>query len=806
MSELEIWNELGNLYFDAGAHDKAAKAYLKAIELDQESVQSYHNLATIYTRQGRYADAIPLYQKAIELLSNSDEKALLLTRMGDAYREIDDQESAVASYMRAGELDPESAAPAAAPSPAEGKSPPTPSIDATPPPAPDITAAIDLQEPDTHDPTAPGVGGQPLGQATSPAGPGSSGPDASPPMDGDLAVETAVTRNETISRKANRLLTAGVMHWRRGDLEKAIDSLNDALDLASSLDDDPFEALCLNAIALVETDLERIDEAMQAYERAVALAPEQPFPWNNLGKLYSQVGLYQKALEAFQKAIKFDSEDAISWNGLGDVYYKLGRNEDAISAYQLGNLFEKQGRHQDSITVYQMVLKSDPANLQAWNELGNIHLDNGSYEEAIRAYLKVIELSDVPREKALLWMRVGDAYARLEDEENAALARQKAVELDPQAAASYEALPHLGEGANRVEEPLDQAEDAPDDPPAAAPVPPPDPGEGSPSDDSFEDPEPEATYWIFGPSAAVGKVLSPDTQTDPAAKPARDRLADVDLMTIEPAPVLTLAQFTEMLPAENDERAPEDPAGNDLEAGAAPTAPAPGNPGISGEPETPGAPPAEGDESDTQPVVVEFKSSAPARKPRSIEDEITAYRRVTEINPRNDRAWDALGNMFLEVGLFEEALSAFERAIALEPNKEAYHYHLGLAYASRNRYAEAIKAIQKVVELNPEHTLAHCTLARYYRQVGQDSLAGEHLAVVRPSMEKENEYNRACFESICGNADEALELLKTALEKKQIQLNWVHNDPDLDFVRNDPRFAALTGGSGNEGGPAEGQP
>lgn len=801
MSELEIWNELGNLYFDAGAHDKAAKAYLKAIELDQECVQSYNNLATIYTRQGRYADAMPLYQKAIELLSNSDEKALLLTRMGDAYREIDDQENAVASYMRAGELDPESAAPVAAPSPAEGKSPPAPIADTLPPSAPDITAVHpEPQEPDTTDPTAPLAGEPPLGRTTFPAGSGSSEPDASPPMDGNPALETVVARNETVSRKANRLLTAGVMHWRRGDLEKAIDSLNDAIDLASSLDDEPFEALCLNAIALVETDLERIDEAMQAYERAVALAPEQPFPWNNLGKLYSQVGLYQKALEAFQKAIKFDSEDAISWNGLGDVYYKLGRNEDAISAYQLGNLFEKQGRHQDSITVYQMVLKSDPANIQAWNELGNIHLDNGSYEEAIRSYLKVIELSDLPREKALLWMRVGDAYARLEDEENAALARQKAVELDPQAAASYETLPHPGESANGVEEPLDQTED----PPAAVPAPPPDPGEGSRSDVSFEDPEPEATYWVFGPSAAVGKILSPEAQTDPAAKPARNRLADVDLMTIEPAPVLTLAEFTEMLPAESDERAPENPAGNDLEAGAAPTAPAPGNPGITGEPETPGAPPP--GEGDTQPVVVEFKSSAPARKPRSIEDEITAYRRVTEINPRNDRAWDALGNMFLEVGLFEEALSAFERAIALEPNKEAYHYHLGLAYASRNRYTEAIKAIRKVVELNPEHTLAHCTLARYYRQVGQDSLAGEHLAVVRPSMEKENEYNRACFESICGNADEALELLKTALEKRQIQLNWVHNDPDLDFVRNDPRFAALTGGSGNEGSAAEGQP
>ena len=58
-------------------------------------------------------------------------------------------------------------------------------------------------------------------------------------------------------------------------------------------------------------------------------------------------------------------------------------------------------------------------------------------------------------------------------------------------------------------------------------------------------------------------------------------------------------------------------------------------------------------------------------------------------------------------------------------------------------------------------------------------------------MEYEKEYNRACFESISGNADQAFALLEIALEKEQIQIAMLRNDPDLDFIRSDARFEAL---------------
>ena len=57
--------------------------------------------------------------------------------------------------------------------------------------------------------------------------------------------------------------------------------------------------------------------------------------------------------------------------------------------------------------------------------------------------------------------------------------------------------------------------------------------------------------------------------------------------------------------------------------------------------------------------------------------------------------------------------------------------------------------------------------------------------------ESENEYNRACLDAICGNIDQAIELLRTALENKQTYVDWVLHDPDLDSLRDDERFKQL---------------
>ncbi len=106
MSELEIWNELGNIYYNSGAYDEAIRAYHRAIELDHGNGQSFSNLASIYIQKEFFTEAILMYQKGIELLDNPTEKAALWNRLGDVYLQLGGFTDALKAYQMAVDLDP----------------------------------------------------------------------------------------------------------------------------------------------------------------------------------------------------------------------------------------------------------------------------------------------------------------------------------------------------------------------------------------------------------------------------------------------------------------------------------------------------------------------------------------------------------------------------------------------------------------------------------------------------------------------------------------------------------------------------
>jgi tetratricopeptide (TPR) repeat protein len=240
--------------------------------------------------------------------------------------------------------------------------------------------------------------------------------------------------------RANLLLTLGILNWRKGDYEKADGLLREALDIGSKIQDNWFEAECFNAIALVETSLNRFDEAIDAYKQAIRLAPEQIFAWNNLGNLCVKIDRNDEAMIAYQKAVECNPADPIGWNGLGNVYSKIGYVDDAVTAYRksiqampslaypwsglgdvyagmnrfdeaikayreavklngryvtpwlrLGSLFDRRDRYRDSIKAYQRALMIDRKNSGIWNEMGMVHLKFKALGEAVDAFLKALE-------------------------------------------------------------------------------------------------------------------------------------------------------------------------------------------------------------------------------------------------------------------------------------------------------------------------------------------------------------------------------------------------------------------------------
>lgn len=107
---------------------------------------------------------------------------------------------------------------------------------------------------------------------------------------------------------------------------------------------------------------------------------------------------------------------------------------------------------------------------------------------------------------------------------------------------------------------------------------------------------------------------------------------------------------------------------------------------------------------------------------------------------------------------------------------------------------EAIALYQRAIKINAQNPLARASLAACYRRLSRDAEYAQEIKIARelPYDWKGNEYNQACFQALCGNLDEALKLLHVALEKKQQSPDYARRDIDFEFIREDPRFKALT--------------
>jgi tetratricopeptide (TPR) repeat protein len=54
------------------------------------------------------------------------------------------------------------------------------------------------------------------------------------------------------------------------------------------------------------------EEALQAYEKAIALEPEYADPWNGKGNVLQSQGRHEEALKAFEKAIALMTSKGIT--------------------------------------------------------------------------------------------------------------------------------------------------------------------------------------------------------------------------------------------------------------------------------------------------------------------------------------------------------------------------------------------------------------------------------------------------------------------------------------------------------------
>jgi TolB-like protein len=185
------------------------------------------------------------------------------------------------------------------------------------------------------------------------------------------------------------------------------------------------------------------------------------------------------------------------------------------------------------------------------------------------------------------------------------------------------------------------------------------------------------------------------------------------------------------------------------------------------------------------------------------EEAAASSRKAIELDPDDFIAYWTLGRIHFSSGEHEQALAQFQRVIEIKPGFYAAYADLSQAFECLKRMEEAAAAEQQLFELLPNYLLQNpddarariffaATLAKVGRKAEaiREGATALELSPGDPMML----YNGACLYTRLGENEKALASLERAVALGYENFRWMQHDPDLDQLRNDPRFIELTKG------------
>jgi len=167
--------------------------------------------------------------------------------------------------------------------------------------------------------------------------------------------------------------------------------------------------------------------AVQQYERAIALEPQNVSFHLEMGTAHARSGAALRALECFGEALRLDPNCGMAWNNCGNIFLQLNelssatnfyRNaarlqpSDAGIQYNLGRALDQAGEHEEALGHLLRACELNPMHADAWTNLGNVHHNLGHLDEALECYDWALPLSANPAEvhvnRAVILLNQGD--------------------------------------------------------------------------------------------------------------------------------------------------------------------------------------------------------------------------------------------------------------------------------------------------------------------------------------------------------------------------------------------------------------
>lgn len=191
-------------------------------------------------------------------------------------------------------------------------------------------------------------------------------------------------------------------HSNRGLALQALKRFEDALesyDRALALRPDYAEALFNRGVTLQR--LRRLPEAVDSYDRAIAVCADHAEALSNRGVALQDLGRLPEALESYGRALAVRPNFAEALCNRGNALKALKRLDHALESYNQalalrpndaevlynrGNVFRELGRLEEAVASYDRALAACPEHADALSNRGTTLEKLGRFDDALHSY------------------------------------------------------------------------------------------------------------------------------------------------------------------------------------------------------------------------------------------------------------------------------------------------------------------------------------------------------------------------------------------------------------------------------------
>jgi serine/threonine-protein kinase len=173
------------------------------------------------------------------------------------------------------------------------------------------------------------------------------------------------------------------------------------------------------------------------------------------------------------------------------------------------------------------------------------------------------------------------------------------------------------------------------------------------------------------------------------------------------------------------------------------------------------------------------------------------YARWLRLSPREAvKVYSGRGRIYAYKRRFEDALAEYEKALALEPNHAFIRCFLAFTKYYLGQRDEAVRLLTRVLDENPQMQFPKIYLAMCYAADGDTARA---RALITPEVlatgqaDGDIAYWLAGLHALLDDRDEALRWLRHAIGIGNENYPWFSFDPNLNSLRDDPRFQEIMG-------------